>query len=59
MQIKHVCPSCGELLVVHEHSSWQEIKDCDVGRRALCDACRSWLGCPLPKDGPRGQEVNR
>jgi hypothetical protein len=35
MQIKPVCQSCGELMDVHEHSSWQEIKECDRHQRAL------------------------
>jgi hypothetical protein len=55
MQIKHVCQSCGELMAVHQHSSWQEVKDCQRGMRALCDACRSWPGCPLPLEGTRGR----
>jgi hypothetical protein len=46
MQIKHCCADCGEVLAVHEHLSWQEIKDCQAGMRALCDSCRSWPGCP-------------
>ncbi len=36
MEVKHCCADCGEVIVVHEHSSWQEIKDCDRNRRALC-----------------------
>ena len=59
MHIKHVCASCGELMEIHGHSSWQEIKDCDRNRRALCDACRSWPGCPLPPERTRGQEEQR
>ncbi|MBV8453847.1 MAG: hypothetical protein JOZ29_16475 [Deltaproteobacteria bacterium] len=27
MQIKHCCTNCGEVMAVHEHSSWQEVKD--------------------------------
>jgi hypothetical protein len=57
MEIKHCCADCGEVIAVHEHNSWQEIKDCDAGRRALCDACRSWPGCPLLPEPMRGQEV--
>ena len=59
MQIKHCCADCGEVMAVHEHASYQEIKDCLAGMRALCKACRSWPGCPLPEDGPRGREVER
>ena len=46
MQIKHVCLDCGEVVAVHDHNSWQEIKDCQAGMRALCDQCRSWPGSP-------------
>ena len=53
MQIKHCCADCGEVMAVHEHASYQEIKDCLAGMRALCDACRSWPGSPLPEDGIR------
>jgi hypothetical protein len=45
-QIKHVCQSCGEVMAEHEHSSWQEIKDCLAGMRALCPDCDSWPACP-------------
>jgi hypothetical protein len=31
MQIKHVCQRCGEVMAVHEHASWQEVKDCQAG----------------------------
>jgi predicted RNA-binding Zn-ribbon protein involved in translation (DUF1610 family) len=44
VEVKHLCQSCGEVMAVHEHSSWQEIKDCRRGMWALCDACRSWPG---------------
>ena len=27
MEIKHVCQSCGEVMAVHEHASYQEVKD--------------------------------
>jgi len=46
MEIKHVCQSCGEIMAVHEHESWQEVKDCLTGLRALCRECASWPGCP-------------
>ena len=46
MEIKHVCQSCGEVMAVHEHGSWQEVKDCLAGMRALCRECASWPGCP-------------
>jgi len=41
MEIKHCCADCGEVIAVHQHSSWQEIKDCQAGMRALCAACSS------------------
>jgi len=47
MQIKHVCQSCGEVMAVHEHSSWQEVKDCSAGMRPLCGECASWPGFPV------------
>jgi len=59
VEVKHCCIDCGQVMAVHEHSSYQEIKDCLAGMRALCDACRSWSGCPLPSQGTRGQEVNK
>jgi hypothetical protein len=46
MEIRHVCQPCGELMAVHEHESWQEVKDCLAGMRALCRECASWPGCP-------------
>ena len=59
MQIKHVCQSCGEVMEVHEHSNYQQIKDCNRERRALCDRCRSWPGCSLPEAGTREQRSER
>jgi hypothetical protein len=59
MQIKHCCADCGEVMAVHEHSSWQEVKDCRRGMRPLCDECRRFPRCPLPSEGMRGQEENR
>lgn len=56
MKIKHVCESCGEVMAVHDHASYQEIKDCQRGMRALCDGCRGWPGSPLAEDGKRGQD---
>ena len=58
-EVKHCCVDCGAVMEVHEHSSWQEIKDCDLNRRALSDACQSWPGCPLPSEGKRGREEQR
>jgi hypothetical protein len=34
MQIKHVCQSCVEVMTVHEHANYQEVKDCLAGMRA-------------------------
>ena len=47
IEIKHVCESCGEVMAVHEHESWQEVKDCLAGMRALCRECGSWPGGPF------------
>jgi hypothetical protein len=55
VQTKHVCQSCGEVMEVHEHSSWQEIKECDRHRRALCSECASWPGSPSAR-ADTGQE---
>ncbi len=59
MEVKHVCLDCGDVIAVHEHSSWQQIKECQAGMKALCPACASWPGCPLPPERMRGQEVTR
>jgi hypothetical protein len=59
MEVRHVCESCGELLAVHEHANYQQVKDCRGTMRPLCNECASWPGCPLPEAGTRGQEVNR
>jgi hypothetical protein len=59
MEIKHVCMDCRTVMAVHEHSSYQEIKDCLTGMRALCPECRRYIGSPLPTDGMRSQEVNQ
>src|ERR1700752_1546123 len=48
VEIEHCCASCGEVLAMHEHSSWQQVKDCQAGMRALCRECASWPGCPPP-----------
>ncbi len=37
---EHVCQSCGAVMAVHIHQSWQEVKDCVAGMRALCAARR-------------------
>jgi hypothetical protein len=59
VEVTHCCIDCGQVMAVHEHSSYQEIKDCLAGMRPLCDAYRSWSGCPLPSPGTRGQEVSK
>jgi hypothetical protein len=56
MEIKHVCQSCGAVMAVHQHSNYQEVKDCLTTMRSLCDACASWPGCPLPPERTRRQE---
>lgn len=59
MEIKHCCEDCGDVLVVHDHTSYQEVKDCRTAMRPLCDTCGSWLGCPLPAAGTRGAVAAR
>jgi len=58
-EVKHCCVDCGQVIVVHEHSSYVEVKLCLRGMRPLCDECRRFPGCPLPQGGTRGQEVER
>src|SRR6516225_3017801 len=45
---------CGQILVVHDHSSLLEVKLCDRKRRALCNESAKWPGNLLPEEGPRG-----
>jgi hypothetical protein len=59
MEIKHVCQSCGEVMAVHEHSSWQEVKECLTGMRPFCRECDSWPGCPSPKAETRAYGETR
>jgi len=59
MQIKHCCADCGEVLAVHEHNSYQEVKDCLASMRPLCDVCCHWPGCPLPPEREHGQQVKQ
>jgi hypothetical protein len=56
VEIKHVCQLCGEVMAVHEHASYQEVKTCLAGMKPLCDPCASDTGSPLPATGTRGQE---
>jgi hypothetical protein len=56
MKVKHCCQSCGEVLVVHEHSSYQEIKECLAGMKALCPECASWPGCPCAQETDAGRK---
>jgi hypothetical protein len=53
MQIKDVCQSCGELMEVHEHTSWLEVKACTRTLPALCPACASWPGMPCAAEVQR------
>ncbi len=46
VEVKHCCVDCGQVIVMHEHSSYIEVKNCLAGMRALCDACASWPGSP-------------
>ena len=43
---------------IHEHGSYQEIKDCLRGMKALCAGCDSWPGSPSAR-ADAGQEANR
>jgi hypothetical protein len=53
MEIKHVCQSCGEVMAVHQHSDYQQVKDCLAGMRAVCDECASLPGvAPISKNQP-------
>lgn len=54
MEVKHVCQDCGEVMAVHDHTSYQGVKNCLRGMRALCDECRRYIGCPLPVDSKEG-----
>jgi hypothetical protein len=55
VEVKHCCVDCGQVIAVHEHSSYVEVKLCLRGMRPLCDECRRFPGCPLPQR-TRGQE---
>jgi hypothetical protein len=35
----HVCQSCASVLAVHQHASYQEVKDCLAGMKPLCSEC--------------------
>jgi hypothetical protein len=51
----HVCQSCGAVMAVNFHSSYQEVKDCLRGMKALCTECSSCLGSPpLPQERKHG-----
>ena len=53
--VRYVCAACGELLAVHEHASYQEVKDCLAAIKPLCPTCASRPGCPCRKRGSRGR----
>ena len=59
MEIKHVCQPCGEVMAVHTHRSWQEVKACLRGMKPLCTECARWPGCPSPKTETRAQGETR
>jgi hypothetical protein len=47
MESRHVCQSCGAVLVVHNHSSYREVRTCLHGvYESLARECASW---PSPK----------
>ena len=46
MEIKHCCADCGEVIAVHEHANYLEVKTCLKGMRPLCPECASWPGSP-------------
>jgi hypothetical protein len=56
MQITHTCQSCNAVMAVHEHSSYQVVKNCLGGMKPLCNECARWPGSPLPQERTRGQE---
>jgi len=56
MEVKHCCVDCGQVMAVHEHSSYQEIKDCLTGMRPMCDLCQRWPGFLLAQERERWQE---
>jgi hypothetical protein len=56
MEVKHCCVDCGQVMAVHEHSSYQEIKNCLTGMRPMCDLCQRWLGSLLAQERERWQE---
>jgi hypothetical protein len=57
MEIKHVCQSCGAVMAVHNHGSYQEMKDCLAGMNALCAECASYPGSPSAR-ADAGQEIH-
>src|SRR5215471_5212381 len=40
-----------DILAVHQHASYQEVKTCLAGMKPPCRECASWPGCPLPPEG--------
>jgi hypothetical protein len=57
LEIKHACQSCGEVMAVHKHASYQEVKDCLAGMKPLCSSRASWPGCPFPMLGRGGRRI--
>jgi hypothetical protein len=58
MEITHACQLCGEVMAVHEHANYQEVKACLAGMKPLCDPCASDPGSPLSASGTRGRKEN-
>ena len=52
-----MCADCGEVIAVHEHSSWQEIKDCQARTPSFVCSVSELAGMPVRRSGGRGQEV--
>jgi hypothetical protein len=59
MKVKHCCQSCGGVMAVHDHGSYQEIKDCLTGMKALCPECASWSGDPAAAEADAGRRCTQ
>jgi hypothetical protein len=47
MEVKHCCADCGEVMAVHIHNSWREIKDCLRVHAAVLRAVPIVAGMPF------------
>jgi hypothetical protein len=39
MQITHCCTSFFQVIALHQHSSWEQIKGCQAAMGSLCPEC--------------------